>query len=152
MKISLKIFAFYVFSIGFFLLKLNWFEYVFECNCKNDIFPKYYAFPLVYRSNGLGNSMSETFFISGILLNGLVITVLLLIVDFCFHKLLKNRKFLLKIVSFLQILLLLFSLYSYYISYTFLSNDTFEWKSDFKEQVKTYKAECKGYFKGILIN
>lgn len=96
--------------------------------------------------------MSETFFISGILLNGLVITVLLLIVDFCFHKLLKNRKFLLKIVSFLQILLLLFSLYSYYISYTFLSNDTFEWKSDFKEQVKTYKAECKGYFKGILIN
>ncbi len=152
MRISLKIFAFYVFSIGFFLLKLNWFEYVFECNCKNDIFPKHYAFPLVYRSNGLGNSMSETFFISGILLNGLVITILILIIDLCLLKLLKDRKFIVKTYSFLQILLLLFSIYSYYISYTFLNDDSFEWKSDFKEQVKIYKAECKGYFKRILLN
>lgn len=96
--------------------------------------------------------MSDTFFISGILLNGLAITALIFIIDFCFLKLLKNRKLILKTYSFLQILLLLFSIYSYYISYTFLNDDRFEWKSDFKEQVKTYKAECKGYFKGILLN
>lgn len=152
MKISLKVFAFYVFSIGFFLLKFSWFEYVFECNCKGDIFPKYYAFPLIYKSDSLASSMAEIFYISGVLLNGLIITFFILIIDFCFLKLLKNQKFILRTYSFLQILLLLFSIYSYYISYTFLNDDRFEWKSDFKEQVKTYKAECKGYFKGILLN
>ena len=120
MKISLKVFAFYVFSIGFFLLKFSWFEYVFECNCKGDIFPKYYAFPLIYKSDSLASSMAEIFYISGVLLNALMITFFILIIDFCFLKLLKNRKFILKIYSFLQILLLLFSIYSYYISYTFL--------------------------------
>lgn len=152
MKISLKVFAFYVFSIGFFLLKFSWFEYVFECNCKGDIFPKYYAFPLIYKSDSLASSMAEIFYISGVLLNGLMFIFFILIIDFCFLKLLKNRKLILKTYSFLQILLLLFSIYSYYISYTFLNDDRFEWKSDFKEQVKTYKAECKGYFKGILLN
>lgn len=152
MKISLKIFAFYVFSIGFFLLKFNWYEYVLECSCKGDIFPKYYALPLVYKSDSLASSMAETFYILGILLNGLMITCLLLIIDFCLLKLLKKRKLILKIYSFLQILFLLFSIYSYYISYTFLNDDRFELKSDFKEQVKSYKAECKGYFKVMLIN
>lgn len=152
MKISLKIFTFYIFSIGFFLLKFPWLVYVVECSCKGDIFPKYYAFPLIYKSDSLASSMAEIFYISGVLLNDLIITFFILIIDFYFLKLLRNRKFLLKIYSSLKILLLLFSLYSYYISYTLLNDGRIEWKSDFKEHVKTYKAECKGYFKGILIN
>lgn len=147
MKTILKIFAFYVFSIGFFLLKFNWFEYVFECSCKGDVFPKYYAFPFIYKSDSLASSMAEIFYISGMLLNALIITFIILIIDFCLFKLLKNQKNILKIYAFLKIGLLLFSVYSYYISYTFLSDDRFEWKSDFKEQVRIYNAECKSYFK-----
>lgn len=70
------------FSIGFFLLKFNWYEYVLECNCKGDVFPKYYALPLVYKSDSLASSMAETFYILGILLNGLMITCILLIIDY----------------------------------------------------------------------
>ncbi|KQT17461.1 hypothetical protein ASG31_08615 [Chryseobacterium sp. Leaf404] len=67
-------------------------------------------------------------------------------------KLVKNHKFILKIYTFLQIALLLLSIHSYYISYTFVIDDRFEWKSDFNEQRKMYKAECKSYFDGITIN
>lgn len=151
MRNILKILLFYLFSIGFFLLKFDWVTCVIECACKNDVFPKYYAFPFIYKSNGIGNSMSETFYGSGILLNGLIIMVLLLIFDFYLNRLLTNQKFILKVYSFLQIVLLLLSIYSYYISYTFVSDDRFEWKSDFKEQKKNYNAECEKYFKGIVL-
>lgn len=151
MRNILKILLFYLFSIGFFLLKFDWVTLVIECTCKGDVFPKYYTFPFIYKSNGIGNSMSETFYVFGILLNGLVITILLLIFDFYLIKLLKNQKFVLKAYFFLQIVLLLLSIYSYYISYTFVSDDRFEWKSDFKEQKKNYNAECKKYFKGIVL-
>lgn len=152
MKIFLKVTSFYIFSVGFFLLKFAWVNLVFECSCKDDVFPKYYAFPFVYKSDSLASSMAENFYISGILLNGLVIATLLLIFDFYLIKLLKNQKFILKTYSFLQIILLLLSVYSYYISFSFKSDDLFEWKSDFREQVKIYKAECKSYFDGIIIN
>ncbi|WP_128414297.1 hypothetical protein [Chryseobacterium sp. Leaf394] len=152
MKFFLKVISFYIFSLGFFLLKFTWFNFVFECSCTGDIFPKYYAFPFIYKSDSLASSLAEVFYISGILLNGLVITFLLLIIDFYLLRLIKNKKFIVKTYLLIQLFLLLLSGYSFYISYTFLGDDNFEWKSDFREEVRAYSADCKSYFKGFIVN
>ncbi len=153
MKIRFKIFSFYLFSIGFFLLKFDWVTYVIECSCNDDLLPKYYAFPFIYKCESLGSSMAEVFFISGILLNASIITILLVLIDFCLLKMLINRKIVLKIYSIIKIFLLVCSLCSFLVSYSFLSSgDFYEWKSDFKEKEKNYKPKCKNYFKGILLS
>lgn len=90
--------------------------------------------------------MAENFYISGILLNGSLITILLLIIDFYLSKLLEKKKNVSKIYFLLKLFLLLLSGYSLYVSSTFLNDDHFEWKSDFKEEVKAYNADCISYF------
>lgn len=152
MKIAVKLLLFYIFSIGFFLLKFDWISYVIECTCKHDILPKYYALPFIYKCESLGSSMAEVFFISGILLNALAITIPLFMIDFYLCKMFRNLKIWSKIYSFSKIFLFICSLFSFFIAYTFFDNgDFFKWKSDFKEMKKNYNPTCDYYFDGILI-
>lgn len=152
MKITLKLLSFYIFSIGFFLLKFDWISYVIDCTCKDDNLPKYYALPFIYKCESLGSSMAEVFFISGILLNALAITIPLFVVDFYLCKIFRNLKIWSKLYSFSKIFLFICSLFSFFIAYTFFDNgDFYRWKSDFKEMKKNFAPTCDYYFDGILI-
>lgn len=147
MKLFFKIVLFLTTAIGFFWSHLNFMNIVFECKCKDGIFPKYYALPFVYKSDSLASSMAAQYFILGIFLNTIIVAGLFLFLDDLIKRfIVKNNKLLSKLFFSLKILVLCFSIFNIYISYTFLREDKISWTSDFRSQVELYKANCNTKF------
>lgn len=136
---------FFITSIGFFWSHFDLVRIYFSCTVKDDIFPKYFAaFPFVYKSQSLATSMANEYYLLGILLNSIIITLLFLFIDFILSRFLISKGSILSKIYFMSKLLILsFSLFNIYISYTFLNDDNFRIKSDFREKVKEFNADCK---------
>lgn len=145
MKTIFKLIGFFVTSIGFFLSHLDLIRIYFSCKAKDDVFPEYFAaFPFVYKSQSLATSMANEYYLLGILLNSIITTTLFLFIDSILSNFLKSKGLILSKLYFTSKLLILsFSVFNIYISYTFLSDDNFRFKSDFREQVKEFNADCK---------
>ncbi|KIC61535.1 hypothetical protein RM51_17135 [Chryseobacterium taiwanense] len=145
MKIFIKIVLYFIVSIGFFWSHLDIVKYVHNCHVENEIFPEYYAaMPFIYKSDSLASSMATDYYILGILLNSIILTLLFLYLDFLIQKVLIKSKILLKSYFALKIIITLFSFSNIYFSYTFISDDHFSFKSTFKEDIEMFKANCKG--------
>ena len=137
MKTIFKLIGFFVTSIGFFWSHLDLIRIYFSCKVKDDTFPEYFAvFPFIYKSQSLATSMANEYYLLGILLNSIITTTLFLFID-------SILSILSKIYLVLKLIILSFSLFNIYISYTFIRDDNFRFKSDFREQVKEFKADCK---------
>ena len=145
MKTVFKLIGFFITSIGFFWSHLDLIRIYFSCTIKEDIFPEYFAaFPFVYKSQSLATSMANEYYLLGILLNSIILTLLFLFIDSILSKFLKSKGSILsKIYLVFKLIILSFSLFNIYISYTFIRDDNFRFKSDFREQVKEFNADCK---------
>jgi len=145
MKVLVKIVLYFVVSIGFFWSHLDIVKYVHNCHVENEIFPEYYAaMPFIYKSDSLASSMATNYYVLGILLNSILLTLIFYYLDFLICKFLDRKKLLLKSYFVVKTFILLFSVLNIYFSYTFISDDHFSFKSNFKEDVEMYKADCKG--------
>lgn len=145
MKTIFKLIGFFVTSIGFFWSHLDLIRIYFSCKLKDDIFPEYFAaFPFIYKSQSLATSMANEYYLLGILLNSIITTTLFLFIDSILSNFLKSKGLILSKLYFTSKLLILsFSVFNIYILYTFLSDDNFRFRSDFREKVKEFNADCK---------
>lgn len=145
MKIFVKIILYFITSIGFFWSHFDIVKFVYNCYVEHEIFPEYYAaMPFIYKSDSLASSMATEYYVLGIVLNSILLTLIFLYLNFIIQKFLSKKKILLKLYFVLQFFVVLFSLSNIYLSYTFISDDHFSFKSSFKEDVKLLKANCKG--------
>lgn len=145
MKIFVKIILYFITSIGFFWSHLDIVKFVYNCHVENEVFPEYYAaMPFIYKSDSLASSMATEYYILGILLNSILLTLIFLYSNFIIQKFLSKKKILLKFYFVLQFFVVLFSVSNIYFSYTFIRNDHFSFKSNFKKDVKMFNADCKG--------
>lgn len=144
MKKIIKILFYFIISIGFFWSHFDLINWVYRCSVKDEVFPEYYAaMPFIYKADCLASSMATEYYILGILLNSIILTIIFLVSDFLTRNyLIKERKVLSKIYFGLKALIILFSLQNIYISFTFLSDDHIVWKSDFRKDIKVYNADC----------
>ena len=145
MKTIFKLIGFFVTSIGFFWSHLDLIRIYFSCKLKDDIFPEYFAaFPFIYKSQSLATSMANEYYLLGIILNSIITTTLFLFIDSILSNFLKSKVSILsKIYIVFKLIILSFSLFNIYISYTFIREDNFRFKSDFRDQVKEFNADCK---------
>ena len=88
--------------------------------------------------------MANEYYLLGIILNSIITTTLFLFIDSILSNFLKSKLSILsKIYLVFKLIILSFSLFNIYISYTFIRDDNFRFKSDFREQVKEFNADCK---------
>lgn len=145
MKVFLKIILYFITSVGVFWSHLGFVKFVYNCHVEGEMFPDYYAaMPFIYKSDSLASSMATDYYVLGILLNSILLTLIFYYLDFLICKFLDKKKLLLKSYFVVKIFILLFSALNIYFSYTFISDDHFSFKSNFKEDIEMYKADCKG--------
>lgn len=144
MKALFKIIVYFITSIGFFWSHLDFVKIAYNCHVEGDVFPDYYAaMPFIYKSDSLASSMATEYYVLGILLNSILLTLIFLYLDSLICKFFDKKKLLLKLYFAVKIFVFLFSILNIYFSYTFIRDDHFTFKSNFREEIKMYKANCK---------
>tara|TARA_R110001606_G_scaffold343604_1_gene492190 strand:+ start:212 stop:667 length:456 start_codon:yes stop_codon:yes gene_type:complete len=130
-----------------------------EYNCLGDeMFPKFYGSPFVFVKTSIASSLEYYYGILGIILNTLIWSLVLLVINLFIRKLTKKVKDL-KIIKWFRILiigfLLLFSTLNILMSYE-LSRRGFDenlnyWHLNMEEDAKIWKMNCEGKIRLFLI-
>ncbi len=126
-----------------------------EYNCKcSEPFPRYYGSPFVFMQESLGSSMEYFYSISGLILNTIIWSLILVISRYGIVKL--TEKFLCK--KLLEILykmgvglLLVFAILNIWMSYMGLgrgfNKNLNYWYFNLDKEAKDYRIECVGNWK-----
>ena len=115
-----------------------------------EMFPTHYGSPFVFRKTNLGSSMEYYFSVSGLILNTLIWSVLLYLVDSSVRKLKKKKVF--KIgYTFIIVLLFAFSTLNVFAEIVMLgkgfNKHSNYWYWNMEKEAKDWGVECTGDFK-----
>ena len=142
--------TFYI-ALGLVLSSIITIEY----KCKGDeLFPKYYGSPFVFAESSLASSMEFYYGILPLLLNTLIWSLVLLIINFIYQKAVfsfKHFKSIKNIQNVILLILILFSTLSIIFSFE-TAGRGFKlglnyWTLDMEKDAKIWKMECKGELK-----
>lgn len=126
-----------------------------EYNCSGDeMFPKFYGSPFIFVETSIASSMEYYYGVLGIILNTLVWSLLLLIINRLIlkhtdkikdFKIVKWFRFL--IISFLLLFSTLNILISYELAGSGFDKNLNYWNLNMEEDAKKWKMNCEGEFK-----
>jgi hypothetical protein len=126
-----------------------------EYSCTGqEMFPIYYGSPFVFKQKSLGSSMEYYYSISGLLLNVIIWSSVILIIRYGINKLIKrtlNNKIVIIIYKISVGLLIIFSLANTSIAYLgmgrgFDKNLNY-WYWNFNKEAKDWGMTCEGEWK-----
>jgi hypothetical protein len=140
-----------IIAFGLTLSMLFGIEYNCECS---EPFPTYYGSPFVFMQESLGSSMEYYYSISGLILNTIIWSLLLVILRCGIIKLMENLSYtkILEVLYKIGIgLLLVFAILNIWISYMGLGRGFNEnlnyWYWNLDKEAKDYRIECVGNWK-----
>jgi len=129
-----------------------------EYNCQGkEMFPIYYGSPFIFIQKSLGSSMEYYYSISGLLLNILTWSLILVVIRFGINKLIgevSNKRFLIAVYKICVAILILFSLLNIWISYIGIGRGFKEglnyWYWNFDKEASDWGMECNGDWKFFI--
>lgn len=121
-------------------------------NCDgSEMFPEYFGSPFVFKQKSLGSSMTYFYSISGLILNVIVwsfIVIGIRLLLLYFIKRAKNKRLSEKLYKWLVGFMLIFSTLNIALDYMIMGNGfrkgTNYWYMDIEKEVKDWNMECEG--------
>lgn len=146
-KNIIKYFTLTFIGLGIGLSLLFGVEYT--CKGSNEMFPDYYGNPFIFKQESLGSSLEYYFSLTGIILNTVFWTIILIILRLLILKIIKisnNNKFIIYSYRLITFLLILFTILNIYISYLEMgmSFNQIELYLDMNKEVQEYRLICEG--------
>ena len=119
-----------------------------------EMFPDYYGSPFVFKRKSLGSSMEYFFSISGLVVNTIIWTVLILILRYAVNKLIEKigaNKTINSIYKVIVVLLIGFSTF-HILGDSVMIGNGFEkgrnfWYMDLDKEAENWGMECEGEWK-----
>lgn len=143
-KISLRVLIAIVLSLG--VLSLPFLIIGIQYNCTGqDVFPKFFASPFIFKSTSLATSLAYDHYILGLIGNCLIWGGSFIALDYFLAKALRkiDKGFLKIIYNGLIGILLIFSVLSIYLEISVCSQ-SISWKANLNKEAKDWGMTCKG--------
>ncbi|BCY28774.1 hypothetical protein [Flavobacterium okayamense] len=146
-KNIIKYFTLIFIGLGIGLSLLFGVEYT--CKGSNEMFPDYYGNPFIFKQESLGSSLEYYFSLTGIILNTLFWTIILIGLRLIILKIIKisnNNKFIIYSYRLITLVLILFTILNIYISYLEMgmSFNQIELYWDMNKEAQVYGLICEG--------
>ena len=117
-----------------------------EINCTGqDVFPVYYASPLIYKSTSLATSLAYDYYILGLVVDCIIWMIFFLILEYALKKIILDRgnKLINIIFKGIIVLFLVISILSLKFALT-SAGSSIEWSINLNNKANLWGMTCKG--------